>query len=108
MVDEQLAEILKPYLCMKPSGHLRPRGQMYGSELIDTLCSRINMCPAANCQVLKDIDALVDADFRLGRESFGGEEEEGGGGEEIVSEIERGIVESLVHETAMEAAAAYG
>ncbi|XP_027110411.1 uncharacterized protein [Coffea arabica] len=105
LVDELLAEILKPYLCMKPSCHLRPRGQMYGSELIDTLCSRINKFPSANCQVLEDIDALVDADFRLGRESFEGEEEEEEG-EEIVSEIERGILESLVHETAMEAAAA--
>lgn len=101
LVDELLADILKPYLVGS-----RPccwtRDQMYGAELIDTLCSRIKKFPMADCKVLEDIDALIDADLGKGKSSsswvHANEEEEGEG---IVEEIQREIMKSLVHEMAM-------
>ncbi|KAL3524217.1 hypothetical protein ACH5RR_017051 [Cinchona calisaya] len=103
-VDELLAEILKPnYLNLKQCSQSRCH-QMYGSELIETLCSRIKKFPSADCKVLEDIDALVDTDLRSKSSwvpfPYGGEDER----ERIALEIEREIVESLVHETAMEVA----
>ncbi|KAL3521481.1 hypothetical protein ACH5RR_019630 [Cinchona calisaya] len=95
LVDELLAEILRNPCC--PSR---------GSDLIDKLCTRIKKFPEANCQVLEDIDALVDTELRCKSKSFqlGEEEDEKEQGERIVWEIERQILESLLHETAMEVA----
>ncbi|KAK4363397.1 hypothetical protein RND71_018638 [Anisodus tanguticus] len=86
LVDELLAEILKPY---KQDCQL-----MYGKELIDTLCTRIRSFPSANCQVLEDIDALIDKDMQKLDALF--EEEQV---ETIVCEIERDIMEELLHDT---------
>ncbi|XP_075111400.1 uncharacterized protein LOC107825904 isoform X2 [Nicotiana tabacum] len=95
LVDELLVDILKPYFSFKSMQRCR----MNGKELIDTLCMRIRSFPSANCQVLEDIDALIDKDLEkteLGIASDPFQEQV----ESIVSEIERDIIEELMHETA--------
>ncbi|GMI99566.1 TON1 Recruiting Motif 25 [Hibiscus trionum] len=102
LTDEILTEFLKPLFNMKPwviSGFGREWfSNMNGSQLIDTLCSKITGFPRADCRVLEDIDALIDKDLpemKL-RCSVAYEEE----GETVVSEIGKDILEELVHETA--------
>ncbi|XWS37739.1 hypothetical protein CRYUN_Cryun19dG0071100 [Craigia yunnanensis] len=102
LVDKILIENLKPYFNMKPwvitvgndFSHLN------GSQLIDTLCSKIRSFPQADCRVLEDIDALIDRDLpEIKLQSVMAYEEEGEG---IVSEIEKDILEALVHETVVD------
>ncbi|KAI3783906.1 hypothetical protein L1987_42996 [Smallanthus sonchifolius] len=95
LVDESLVEILnqKPDSCV-----------VYGSDLIKKLCDRIGGFPAAHCEVLDDIDGLIEGDMgtstrRLAETAVEAE------GEDIVKEIESEIVESLVHEIATETVA---
>ncbi|KAF3433067.1 hypothetical protein FNV43_RR24169 [Rhamnella rubrinervis] len=106
LVDEILVQILKPHMNMKPwvsstwttrsSDH---RSCMEGSQLIDALCMRIQSFPCADCQVLEDIDALIDKDLpQLKVQNATAFEEEGEG---VVSEVEKDIVDTLVHETAL-------
>ncbi|CAI9762386.1 unnamed protein product [Fraxinus pennsylvanica] len=94
LVNELLAEIVRPDNCIVTWA----TPKLSGSELIDKLCMKIQSFPAANCQVLGDIDALIGTEFS--KSQLGGSraffEEEGEG---IVREIEREIVDSLVHET---------
>ncbi|XP_022737655.1 uncharacterized protein LOC111290570 [Durio zibethinus] len=102
LVDEILIEILKPYFNMKPwvvtVGH-EYFSHMDGSQLLDTLCSKIRSFPRADCRVLEDIDALIDKDFpEMKLQSVMAYKEEGEG---IVAEIEKDILEALVHETAL-------
>ncbi|KAH0686319.1 hypothetical protein KY289_017074 [Solanum tuberosum] len=87
LVDELLVDIL-----MK-NNNFKHRS-MDGEELIDTLCSRIRSFPSANCQVLEDIDALIDKDMEIGASVFFEEQVES-----IVCEIEREIMEEVVHDT---------
>ncbi|KAM7273935.1 hypothetical protein ACFE04_028599 [Oxalis oulophora] len=68
-----------------------------GSDLVEILCTKIKGFPLADCQVLEDIDALINGDWTplkcQNEEAF---ESEGDG---IVTDIERQILESLIHET---------
>ncbi|PPR88623.1 hypothetical protein GOBAR_AA32074 [Gossypium barbadense] len=74
------------------------RTNMVGSQLINTLCSKIGRFPRADCRVLEDIDALIDKDLpEMKLRCVMAYEEEGEG---IVSEIGNSILEALVHETA--------
>ncbi|KAA8539858.1 hypothetical protein F0562_026550 [Nyssa sinensis] len=102
LVDEILAELLTPYINLKPwITSMTTDYKMSGSQLIDTLWAKIRSFPAADCQVLEDIDRLIDADLcknQVSLRAVAFEEEAEG----IVAEIELDIVESLVHETAME------
>ncbi|ESQ31711.1 hypothetical protein EUTSA_v10003732mg [Eutrema salsugineum] len=97
LVDEILADILKPHINLKPwvcRYPIKSRRNLIGSELIDELSRRIEQFPSAECLVLEDIDTLVAGDFpETATQAF---EEEGEG---IVTEIERGILETLVTET---------
>lgn len=96
LVDEILADILKPHINLKPwvcHYPIRSQRNLKGSELIDELSRRIERFPLAKCLVLEDIDALVAGDFPEIESAF---EEDGEG---IVTEIERGIFETLVTET---------
>ncbi|OIT28709.1 PREDICTED: uncharacterized protein LOC109212320 [Nicotiana attenuata] len=103
LVNELLVEILEPYyIKLNPIWLITPKKrrlhrQMNGLELINTLVMRIQSLPSANCQVLEDIDALIDKDLRKKELGIRGRvfEEEG---ESIVLEIERDIFESLLHE----------
>ncbi|KAI3508224.1 hypothetical protein L1887_23230 [Cichorium endivia] len=99
LVDELLAEILKPYTNLNP--WVCPKTSdscgMRGSELIRKLCEKIDSIPAADCEVLEDIDGLIERD--MGRsmrwlQSSAFETE----AEDIVKEIESEIVETLMHE----------
>ncbi|KAM3382143.1 hypothetical protein P3S68_007716 [Capsicum galapagoense] len=93
LVDELLVDILMKQC----SSNLKQRCQlMHGAEeLIDTLCTRIRSFPSANCQVLEDIDALIEKDMStLSSATFFEDEVES-----IVCEIERDIMEELVHDT---------
>ncbi|KDP22348.1 hypothetical protein JCGZ_26179 [Jatropha curcas] len=102
LIDEILVEILKPYLNMKPwASSLSERCDfnMHGSNLIDLLCSKVRSFPCADCRLLEDIDALVDKDMPVLKgqtEVAFGEEGEG-----IVNEIEKDLLETLIHETAV-------
>lgn len=96
LVDEILADILKPHINLKPwvcHYPIQSQRNLKGSELIDELSRRIERFPLAKCLVLEDIDALVAGDFPEIESAF---EEDGEG---IVTEIERGILETLVTET---------
>lgn len=94
LVDELLVDIL-----IKPCvGNFKQHCQlMHGGEeeLIDALCARIRSFPSANCQVLEDIDALIDKDMQKSEVSGVLASEV----EIIVSEIERHIMEQLLHDT---------
>lgn len=110
IVDEILVDILRPYINLKPWINTKFSSTcnnvnsnyigMQGSELIDRLCSRIQRFPCTDCQVLEDIDALIDKDLprQMKIEGEIAFEEEG---EALVMEIERDIVDTLVHETAL-------
>ncbi|XP_043705418.1 uncharacterized protein LOC122655274 [Telopea speciosissima] len=105
LVDEILVDELRPYLNMKPwlrcidHGGFSPKDtQTTSLQLLERLWSRIQSFPAANCQILQDIDALVEKDLpdnNMRTLHLYSEE-----GESIVFEIERLILDSLLHETA--------
>lgn len=108
VVDEILVEILRPYMNLKPwINNSRTRGRsstsdqfwiMHGSQLIDTLCLKVESFPSKDCQVLEDIDGLIDRDLpklmKIQTEMAFEEEGEG-----LVMEIERDILDTLVRET---------
>lgn len=100
LVNEILVDILKPYINLKPWASLIQQDlEMHGAELIQKLYARIRRFPLADCRVLEDIDALVEQDLSKNEvQMLIAYEEEGEG---IVSEIERDIVDTLVHETVM-------
>lgn len=93
LVDELLGDILKPWGSSNGGGGCR----IQGAQLMETLCSKIRSFPCADCRVLEDIDGLIEKDLPEVR-LVAFEEE----GEEMVREIEKGIVETLVHETVVE------
>ncbi|GLT36024.1 hypothetical protein SLA2020_104290 [Shorea laevis] len=103
LVDEILVEILKTFFNTKPwvrSTSTRTVRHMRGSELIETLCYKIRSFPRANCRVLEDIDALIERDFlEMKLQRAVSYEEEGEG---IAAEVERQILDDLVHEMAVE------
>ncbi|TKY51241.1 microtubule-associated protein futsch [Spatholobus suberectus] len=76
LVDELLSEILG-------------RPKRYKGGLLETVWERVRSFPRAKCEVLEDLDALIEMEEMK-------EDEEGEG---LVAEIERNIVETLVHET---------
>ncbi|XP_062120554.1 uncharacterized protein LOC133834816 [Humulus lupulus] len=105
VIDEILVEILKPHMNLKPWINTRGRSRssefwiMHGSQLIDTLCLRVESFPNTDCQVLEDIDGLIDRDLpQLKVQSEMAYEEEGEG---LVMEIERDILHTILHETTM-------
>ncbi|XVF50726.1 hypothetical protein PTKIN_Ptkin04bG0125800 [Pterospermum kingtungense] len=74
--------------------------RMDGCQLIETLCSKIRSFPQADCRVLEDIDALIEKDLpEMKFQSLIAYDEEGKG---IVTEIEKDILEALVHETVVD------
>lgn len=100
VVDEVLVEILKPYISFKPWAAGRHSHRMYGWELIEMICRKIKSFPAADCRVLEDIDGLIAGDLRGSTRAMGAiafEEE----AEELVREMEREMVETLVDEMAL-------
>ncbi|KAI6696254.1 hypothetical protein NL676_016373 [Syzygium grande] len=105
LLDEILVQVLKPCLNLKPwvgtaehHSHRHYHGHDKGSQLIDTLCTKLESFPRADCRVLEDIDALIDKDLpRMKHQSLRAFEEEGDG---LVAEIERDILDTLVQETA--------
>lgn len=95
LVDEILVEILKPYINPNPNPFRRGQQRvLYGSEVMEEVCRRMKKFPSANCQVLEDIDALIEEDLRKSK-TTSYEEEEDEVGERIALEI----MEALVHET---------
>ncbi|KAG8381409.1 hypothetical protein BUALT_Bualt06G0119100 [Buddleja alternifolia] len=102
LVDELLAEILKPHFNFKP--RVSPVTEKNDFPLFDQLCEKIDSFPAADCRVLEDIDSLIDTDLCKYRLNGFFEEE----WESIVCEIEGGIMEALLSETAAAAVAVGG
>lgn len=96
VVDQLLAQILRPYLSCNPSWVRNEQlVLMYGWQLIDTLYKRIvQNLPSSGCGTLEDIDALIDKDLSSGRESSAFEEESDG----LVMEIEGDLLDTLVLE----------
>lgn len=94
LVDEILVEILQPHLDLKPwASPITGTNDQFG--LIDGICKRIESYPAANCQVLEDIDSLIENDLREWKLNGFFEEQ----GEGLVCEIEGEILGMLVRET---------
>ncbi|CAK8573586.1 unnamed protein product [Lathyrus sativus] len=81
LLDEVLSEIL-----MKPNSN---RGLL----LLDTVWKRVRSFPRAKCEVLEDIDGLIEMKDLTDKNK---EEEEG---EKLVAEIEGKVLEMLVNET---------
>ncbi|XP_071735968.1 uncharacterized protein [Rutidosis leptorrhynchoides] len=101
VTNELLVEILKPYLRFKPWVFDQQKSnRMYGSELITKLSKKIQSFPAKDCQVLEDIDELIEGDMRSSTRGIGeiAFDEES---EELVAEIERDMVDTLVGEMAV-------
>ncbi|KAM1070028.1 hypothetical protein ACFX13_001925 [Malus domestica] len=107
LVDEILVEFLRPYINLKPwvtsSNNIQFEHcngmRINGSHLINILCYKIQSFPSVDCQVLDDIDALIDKDLPESKvQSEMAFEEEGEG---IVREVEKDILDTLIHETAM-------
>uniref|UniRef100_A0A6N2KRD8 DUF4378 domain-containing protein n=1 Tax=Salix viminalis TaxID=40686 RepID=A0A6N2KRD8_SALVM len=107
LVDEILVDILRPYINMKPWSSTRLGtfsqqdriSHMNGSHLVQMLCAKLRSFPRADCHELKDIDGLVDkdlAELKDQNEIAFGEE-----GERIVMDVEKNIMDTLIHETAM-------
>ena len=96
---------LKPWtsLANPPRGSKATQGQ----DLIEILCSIVQGFPCKDCQVLEDIDALIDRDLSernaiiiksgKGNNNVSFEDE----GQALVTEIEMDLVDTLVHETAL-------
>ncbi|KAJ6876186.1 hypothetical protein NC652_035526 [Populus alba x Populus x berolinensis] len=107
LVDEILVDILRPYINVKPLSFSTRFGlctrnfllsHMNGSHLVHMLCTKLRSFPCADCHDLEDIDGLIDKDLpQLMKDQS---EIAFGEGEEIVMEIEKEIVETLIHETA--------
>lgn len=107
LVDELLAEFLKSYHSNDTPwinsitfyGRSAP---LTGSQLIDKLRAKFEGFPRADCQVLEDIDAIIDGDMlksEVRSQRPAAVEAEGGG---VVSELELGIWEDLVREVVTE------
>ncbi|MCL7044573.1 hypothetical protein MKW94_009815, partial [Papaver nudicaule] len=106
LVDEILVDILRPYLNMKPWMNtsmdnylIKKKKLMRGNQLLKEICLQIEKSPCANCLILQDIDALIEKDLphNANLRTVPVLEE----GESIVCEIERDILDSLVHELAL-------
>ncbi|CAI8604555.1 unnamed protein product [Vicia faba] len=80
LLDEVLSEILT-----KPNSY---RGLL----LVDTVWNKVRSFPRAKCEVLEDIDGLIEMKDLMDKMK----EEEG---EKLVAEIERKVLEMLVNET---------
>lgn len=94
LVNEILGEILKPSVVQNYNHH----GSNLGSEfIVEAACKRIRSFPCANCEVLEDIDGLIEKEDlgKMMKEGLDWKEE---GGEGLVEEIEGYLVEMLVHE----------
>ncbi|CAL0320455.1 unnamed protein product [Lupinus luteus] len=82
LIGQVLSEILvKPKYCNYDDG----------VSLLDTVWNKVRSFPRAKCEVLEDIDGLIEM---KDEEEEGREREEG-----LVAEIEGNIFETLVHET---------
>ncbi|XP_028756342.1 uncharacterized protein LOC114715650 [Neltuma alba] len=95
LVDEILGEILKPWGKQDSSC---PGSDVLASQLMaEAVCKRIRSFPEANCEVLEDIDALIEREDlgKMTKEGLACKEEEEG---MLVEEIERSILEMLLHE----------
>lgn len=98
-MDEVLREILGPQegerekkrLWFLKGGVCNQKGSVVG--LVERVWERVEEFPRAKCEVLEDIDELVD----MQREKDGEKMEEEGEG--LVAEIEGNIWDTLVHET---------
>lgn len=90
LVDELLAEILKPRFDFTSRVFAAAPDAQF--PLVEELCKKIDGLSATNCATIEEIDYLVDEDLR----KLVVEEEI----ESIVCKIEGGIVEGLVRETA--------
>ncbi|KAK9147668.1 hypothetical protein Scep_006425 [Stephania cephalantha] len=99
LVDEILSEILRPYLIAKPWLRcLEQRNERIrsGEELVQQIWSKIGRFPNANCQILQDIDDLIEQDLPNSSSSPSTiiyEEYE-----PVVIEIERDLLDSLLLE----------
>ncbi|XAR66190.1 hypothetical protein NMG60_11012314 [Bertholletia excelsa] len=97
LLDEMLAEILKPYLRLKPWVSASTAQFTNGLQLMDKVWSRIQRLPLKNCRVFEDIEELISGDLSRSEvkssPAFEEGEEEG-----IVVEIELEILDCLLHE----------
>lgn len=66
--------------------------------MIKNVFQKVQSFPCANCQILEDIDALIEEEDmpKIKLQCAGALEEEG---ERIIAEIEGNILDKLVHET---------
>lgn len=101
LVRELSEEIFRPVRNFETWGLAKSNEfKICDSELIEKVCDKIRRFPEANCQVLEDIDALIDGDFgeiELLRLTTIEEE-----GVAIVEEIGVVVLDMMVNELAME------
>ncbi|XP_050220595.1 uncharacterized protein LOC126670969 [Mercurialis annua] len=102
LANEILVEFLKPYMNLKPWLGVRfCLSTVHGSDLVDILCSKVRSFPCTDCRVLEDIDALIDKDMMTPQSNFQNETAFSEEAEGIVTELEKDLLDSLIHETAV-------
>ncbi|CAI8593594.1 unnamed protein product [Vicia faba] len=96
LVDEVLMEILKPKSSEKKLCFLDEFCEKWTvMELTEKVWKRVRGFPCAKCEVLDDIDNLIESEDMEKMIKFEGEDEREG----LVREIEGNILNTLVHET---------
>ncbi|XP_023553055.1 uncharacterized protein LOC111810568 isoform X1 [Cucurbita pepo subsp. pepo] len=85
-------ELLEPYLEVRPYRKAASPGEVW-ADVVEKLCEKVKRLPRAKCEILEDIDGIIEKDMEI--LGIGFEEE----GEGIVKEIEECIVEELLNET---------
>ncbi|XP_038882171.1 uncharacterized protein LOC120073400 [Benincasa hispida] len=84
-------ELLKPYLEVKP--YRCPESAERWPDMVEKLCEKVRKLPRTKCEVLEDIDGIIEKDLDI--LGIGFEDESEG----MVKEIEEWIVEELLKET---------
>lgn len=85
-------ELLKPYAEIRPYRLPLAAAERW-PDVVEKLCDKVKKLPRAKCEVLEDIDGIIEKDMDISGIGF---EDQGDG---IVKEIEKWIVEELLNET---------
>lgn len=96
MVDEVLKEILQERAKKRLWFSKGVGGSWHSGSVVERVWKRVGEFPRAKCEVLEDIDGLIEGEDMEREKDGEGLEEEGEG---LVAEIEGNIWDTLVHET---------
>ncbi|XP_022945048.1 uncharacterized protein LOC111449407 [Cucurbita moschata] len=90
LLSHLVEELLKPYIERRP--YRRTAAERW-AEVVEKVCEKVRKFPRAKCEVLEDIDGIIEKDMDI--LGIGFEEEDEG----TVKDIEEWVVEELLNET---------